>query len=83
VVVDGLVQGVFFRDSARRRAESAGVSGYARNRADGRLEMEFEGEPGAVDAMIAWSRRGPSRADVTSVEVEELPPTGSSGFRIS
>jgi acylphosphatase len=83
VVVDGLVQGVFFRDSARRRAESLGVSGYARNRADGRLEMELEGEPGAVDAMIAWSRRGPSRADVTSVEVEELPPTGRSGFRVS
>ena len=83
VVVSGLVQGVFFRDSARRRAESLGVSGSAFNRSDGRLVMEFEGDADAVDELVAWSRRGPSRAEVTGVEVDELTPTGGSGFRIS
>jgi acylphosphatase len=83
VIVAGRVQGVFFRDSARRRAESLGVSGHARNRSDGRVELEFEGEASAVDELVAWSRRGPSRADVAAVEVEEVAPTGSSGFRIS
>jgi acylphosphatase len=80
VVVSGWVQGVFFRDSARRRAEARGVAGLARNRGDGRVELEFEGEPAAVADMVAWAHHGPARAEVTAVEVEELAPTGSRGF---
>jgi acylphosphatase len=80
VVVSGWVQGVFFRDSARRRAESRGVAGLARNRGDGRVEMEFEGEVDAVDEMVAWARHGPARAEVTAVEVEDIAPTGRRGF---
>jgi acylphosphatase len=82
VVVSGRVQGVFFRDSTRRRAEAAGLTGWVANRADGAVEAVFEGEPDAVDEMVEFCRRGPSRAEVASVEVEEEPPEGLTGFEV-
>ena len=63
VVVHGQVQGVFFRDTTRRQAESRGVAGWVRNRADGAVEAVFEGEPEAVESMLrllpARARTGP------------------------
>ena len=83
VVVRGDVQGVFFRDSTRREAEARGVSGSVTNRADGAVEAVFEGPRDAVDAMVAFSREGPSRAQVEDVEVIEEEPEGSGGgFRV-
>jgi len=82
VVVHGRVQGVFFRDSCQRIASSAGVTGWVRNRNDGAVEAVFEGEPDAVDRMVAWSRQGPRRAEVTDVEVAQEDPQGESGFRV-
>ena len=68
VIVDGRVQGVFFRDSTRREALSLGVAGWVRNLPDGRVEAVFEGESEAVACAVAWIRRGPERALVTDVE---------------
>jgi acylphosphatase len=82
VVISGRVQGVFFRDSARRRAEAAGVAGWVANRADGAVEAVFEGEPAPVDELVEFCRRGPSRAEVASVEVEEEVPEGLTGFEV-
>ena len=82
VVVRGLVQGVFFRDSARRLAQRHGVSGWVANRADGAVEAVFEGEADAVERLIAFSREGPRGAQVESVEVTEEEPTGLSGFAV-
>ena len=82
VVVRGRVQGVFFRDSARRAAASRGVAGWVRNCPDGTVEAWFEGEPEAVESMVAWARSGPSRADVESVDVDEVEPARLSGFYI-
>jgi acylphosphatase len=81
-VVSGRVQGVFFRDTARRRAESAGVAGWISNRPDGAVEAVFEGEPDRVDQLIEFCRHGPSRAEVANVEVIEEEPEGLSGFTI-
>jgi acylphosphatase len=81
-VISGRVQGVFFRDTARRRAESAGVAGWIRNTPDGTVEAVFEGDPEAVDEMVEFSRRGPSRAEVASVEVIDEEPEGLSGFEV-
>ncbi len=78
----GRVQGVFFRDTARRRAESAGVAGWVRNRPDGAVEAVFEGDAAAVGEMVGFCRRGPSRAEVASVEVEEERSEGLSGFEV-
>jgi acylphosphatase len=81
-VVSGRVQGVFFRDTVRRRAESAAVSGWVRNAPDGSVEAVFEGDTVAVDRMVDLCRRGPSRAEVTGIEVMEEEPEGLSGFEI-
>jgi len=82
VVVTGRVQGVFFRDTARRRAEAAGVAGWISNRSDGAVEAIFEGDAAAVDQLVDFSRRGPSRAEVDSVDVTEEKPEGLSGFQV-
>jgi acylphosphatase len=81
VFVSGRVQGVWFRETCRRRAAATGVTGWVRNRADSRVEAVFEGEPAAVDELVAWCRQGPSRAVVTGVEVRSEPPVGERGFR--
>ncbi len=78
----GRVQGVFFRDTTRRRAEGAGVSGSVTNRGDGAVEAVFEGEPEAVEAMIEFVRDGPGRAEVDEIEVVEEDPRSEAGFRI-
>lgn len=82
VVVGGRVQGVFFRDTTRRRAEAVGVAGWARNTPEGTVEAVFEGEPAAVEEMVDLCRRGPGRAEVSSVEVTDEEPEGLSGFEI-
>jgi len=82
VVVNGRVQGVFFRDSTRRRASTRGVAGWVSNRSDGAVEAVFEGEPDAVDSLVDYAREGPRGADVSQVEVSEEEPEGLSGFEI-
>jgi acylphosphatase len=81
VIVDGRVQGVFFRDTCRREAAACDVAGWVRNRSDGRVEAVFEGSPDAVEAMVAWCRQGPPSARVDALEIYDEPPTGASGFR--
>jgi acylphosphatase len=81
-VVHGRVQGVFFRDTTRRRAESLGVSGWVSNRPEGSVEAVFEGEPEQVESMLRFCREGPGRAEVERVEVSEEEPEGLSGFAI-
>ena len=73
---------MFFRDTTRSRAEAAGVAGWVRNREDAALEAVFEGEPPAVEALVEFCRRGPSRAEVASVEVSEEEPEGLTGFQV-
>ena len=82
VVVHGLVQGVFFRDSTRRLAQRHGVAGWVANRPDGAVEAVFEGEPDAVERLVAFSRAGPRGAQVQSVEVSEEEPEGLRGFAV-
>ena len=80
--VHGRVQGVFFRDSTRREAEGRGVSGWVANRDDGSVEALLEGPADAVDAVVAWCRSGPSRAEVERVDVEDVEPSGLDGFAV-
>ncbi|WP_411721500.1 acylphosphatase [Mycetocola sp.] len=82
VLVRGRVQGVGFRYWARSKAEHFGVHGWVRNRSDGSVEAEVEGEPGAVSEMIKAIGRGPAGAVVSDVEVSDLPPDGEVGFHI-
>jgi acylphosphatase len=81
ILVQGRVQGVFFRASAEREAARLGLAGLARNLRDGRVEIAVEGPPPAVDAFVDWARLGPPRAEVTGIEVTEENPQGTRGFR--
>jgi acylphosphatase len=82
VIVHGLVQGVFFRDSTQRLAERHRVTGWVSNRPDGAVEAVFEGDPEAVERLVAFSRQGPRGAEVDSVEVTEEEPEGVVGFAV-
>jgi acylphosphatase len=82
VIVHGSVQGVFFRDTVRRRAQTAGVAGWIRNNRDGTVEGVFEGDPDEVERLVAFCRRGPRGAEVEHVDVVEEPPEGLAGFRV-
>jgi acylphosphatase len=81
-IVHGRVQGVFFRDTARRMAQSRGVAGWVRNTPDGTVEAVFEGDPEAVESMAGWCRQGPRGAAVERVEVTDEEPEGLVEFRI-
>jgi len=81
VVAHGRVQGVFFRESVRRRAEQLGVAGSATNRDDGTVEVVFEGPEEDVAVLVDLCRRGPGHAEVESIEVSEEDPEGLTGFR--
>ena len=82
MIVQGHVQGVFFRETTRRRAGTAGLAGWVRNLPDGRVEAVFEGEREAVDTLVAYVREGPRGARVDWVDVEVEEPEGLSGFEI-
>jgi acylphosphatase len=82
VVVTGRVQGVFFRDSVRERAEAHGVAGWACNTGDGAVEAVLEGSPDAIDEVVGFCRTGPPQAEVKDVDVSEEEPEGLSGFSI-
>ncbi len=73
-LVSGHVQGVFFRASASERAHELGVSGWARNLPDGRVEVLAAGEDDAVDAFREWLDHGPPAARVDHVEDAEADP---------
>lgn len=82
VLVSGLVQGVWFRDTCRAEARRLGVNGQVRNLRDGRVEAVFEGHPDAVNTLYNWCQVGPPRAEVTHVDIVDEEPAGATGFQI-
>jgi acylphosphatase len=82
VTVTGRVQGVFFRDSLRHRANSHHVAGWATNRPDGAVEAVFEGTSDDVERLVEFAKQGPRQAEVDNVDVREEEPEGLTGFEI-
>ena len=70
LLIEGSVQGVFFRASAQAEASRLGLTGWVRNRPDGAVEVVAEGERKKIDDLIAWCRHGPRGAEVEDVQVE-------------
>ncbi len=68
--VSGLVQGVFFRDSTRLKAEELRVTGWVRNLSDGRVEIVAGGEKEKVEELVEWVKKGSSSARVDNLDVE-------------
>jgi acylphosphatase len=81
-VIHGRVQGVFFRDTTRRQASARGVAGWVRNRPDGAVEAVFEGDPDAVETMLAFCREGPRGAQVDHIEISEEEPECLISFEV-
>ncbi|MDX2285881.1 MAG: acylphosphatase [Bacteroidia bacterium] len=71
--ISGLVQGVFYRQSARQQALALGLSGWVRNLPDGSVLAQAQGPPAAVEAFVRWCRQGPPQAQVSSVIAENQP----------
>lgn len=78
--VKGRVQGVFFRDSTRRVAESLGITGYAINLADGDVEVLAIGDVESLDKLESWLQDGPPMSNVTGVTAENAESPKMSGF---
>jgi acylphosphatase len=74
ITVRGRVQGVWFRGSARERAQALGLLGWARNRADGSVEILVQGPRAPVENLVDWCRQGPPGARVASLAREEEAP---------
>ena len=83
VIVHGRVQGVFFRETTRRRAAAANVAGWVRNREDGSVEAVFEGDEADVERLMLFCEQGPRGADVEWVDVSAEAPEGLADFEIS
>jgi acylphosphatase len=82
VVVNGLVQGVFFRAAARDEALARGLGGCVRNEMDGSLVAEFEGPGDRVREAVEWMAHGPSSAIVEDVQITWMDPAGETSFQI-
>jgi acylphosphatase len=81
-IVQGRVQGVGYRYFARRQAEALGVTGYARNRPDGTVEVVAEGAQRALDDFESRLRAGPDFASVSGLDRAPIEERGDSGFSI-
>jgi len=68
--ISGRVQGVGYREAMHREADRLGVTGWVRNRTDGTVEALVQGAGEALEAMVAWARRGPAAARVEQVDAE-------------
>jgi acylphosphatase len=76
VLIEGMVQGVFFRANTQKMASSLGLNGWVRNLPDGRVEAVFEGEEHILAAMLDWCRQGPPFAAVGHIDVKDEPYSG-------
>ncbi len=76
IIVQGIVQGVFFRANTRRVAQSLALTGWVKNLPDGRVEVLAEGLPDNVDDFVNWCQKGPSFSRVEHAEINWAKPTG-------
>lgn len=80
--VYGKVQGVFFRASARDKAEALGILGWVKNEPDGSVRLEAEGPEDKLQEFLSWCKQGPTHAKVEKVVYEEDKPQGFARFEI-
>jgi len=81
--ITGKVQGVFFRESAKKAADRLGLSGFVRNEPDGSVYAEAEGEEALLKEFAEWCRQGPESAEVQEVKIIRQPLRDLDGFTIA
>jgi acylphosphatase len=77
LVISGLVQGVFFRHYTRKYAIQYKLTGWVKNRPDGKVEAIFEGDERNIELMIDWCRSGPPAAQIADVDIIREEPTNT------
>ena len=82
LIVEGRVQGVGYRAACCRHAKTLGLGGWVRNLPDGRVEVQAEGEPQALQSLRSWCENGPPAAGVNHVASLPIGPTGEDWFEI-
>ncbi len=76
IVIEGIVQGVFFRASTREESCKLGLTGWVKNCSDGRVEAVFEGDIDKIEQIVEWCKKGPPGAVVRNVETVWEQATG-------
>ncbi len=82
ILVSGKVQGVFFRQATKEKANKSNISGEVRNTEDGKVAIIATGTPEQLEEFVQWCRQGPPKARVSGVDVKELPFKFFAGFNI-
>jgi acylphosphatase len=82
LLIKGKVQGVFYRASAKEKAEALQVKGWVKNTKEGNVEVVASGSQEAIDQFIAWCYEGPRQANVVAVEVKAVEQQVFDSFRI-
>ncbi len=82
IKIYGRVQGVGFRYYAQKKAQELNLSGFVKNRPDGSVYIEVEGNADKLEAFLLWCEMGPSWARVSKVEEQIIPVQGFKGFEI-
>jgi acylphosphatase len=83
LLISGRVQGVAYRYCMADQCRQLGVAGWVRNLANGSVEAEIEGDPKAVESVVAWARQGPPAARVVEVITDERPVRSGTGFEVA
>jgi len=83
IIVEGTVQGVFFRARTKDKADELDIRGEVRNLRDGSVEIVAVGDEASVQKLVEWCHQGPSRAKVTNVTVTDIPKRDFADFRIA
>jgi acylphosphatase len=81
-IVSGRVQGVFFRASTKRQADSLGLGGWTRNCENGEVEGIASGTEQQLDSFIAWLRQGPTMAKVEKLNIEDCDYQSFNSFDV-
>jgi acylphosphatase len=82
IIVTGKVQGVYYRQSTREKALELGLTGFVKNQPDGNVFIQASGTADQLNKLVAWCKQGPSRAQVTAVQVEHIDPRAFIGFTV-
>lgn len=82
LIVSGKVQGVFFRDNTRKRAEELGLKGYAKNLEDGTVEVIAEGDDAKINELITFIKKGQGISRVEGIKLKHKNPENFKNFKI-
>lgn len=80
--MSGKVQGVFYRQSTLQKAQELAITGTVKNLPNGDVHVMATGTPDQLQQLVNWCKQGPSRAAVSSVQVEEVTLQSFTGFTI-